>query len=142
MKASDGRGTEALCAAPCCAADRPGPALNMPGCLPMCSSTVNVTTTHPPTNARTHFPFPPPPPLQQVAAENNTAGATYPDQSLYPVNSVPVLVKRINNVRAFPHSCASACWVGCIKVEKLRGLAPPWPAALRPVLGKPPAHLM
>ena len=34
----------------------------------------------------------------QVAAENNTAGATYPDQSLYPVNSVPVLVKRINNV--------------------------------------------
>lgn len=33
----------------------------------------------------------------QVAAENNTAGATYPDQSLYPVNSVPVLVKRINN---------------------------------------------
>ena len=35
----------------------------------------------------------------QVAAESNTAGATYPDQSLYPVNSVPVLVKRINNVR-------------------------------------------
>jgi isocitrate lyase len=34
----------------------------------------------------------------QVAAESNTAGATYPDQSLYPVNSVPVLVKRINNV--------------------------------------------
>ncbi|PSC74855.1 Isocitrate lyase [Micractinium conductrix] len=33
----------------------------------------------------------------QVAAESNTAGATYPDQSLYPVNSVPVLVKRINN---------------------------------------------
>lgn len=42
-----------------------------------------------------------PPPLAtppQVAAESNTAGATYPDQSLYPVNSVPVLVKRINNV--------------------------------------------
>lgn len=33
----------------------------------------------------------------QVAAENNTAGQTYPDQSLYPVNSVPTLVKRINN---------------------------------------------
>lgn len=32
----------------------------------------------------------------QVAAEANTAGATYPDQSLYPVDSVPVLVKRIN----------------------------------------------
>jgi len=33
----------------------------------------------------------------QVAAESNTAFATYPDQSLYPVNSVPTLVKRINN---------------------------------------------
>jgi isocitrate lyase len=33
----------------------------------------------------------------QVAAEANTAGQTYPDQSLYPVNSVPALVKRINN---------------------------------------------
>ena len=35
----------------------------------------------------------------QVAAESNTAGQTYPDQSLYPVNSVPQLIKRINNVR-------------------------------------------
>ena len=34
----------------------------------------------------------------QVAADNNTALQTYPDQSLYPVNSVPQLVKRINNV--------------------------------------------
>ena len=33
----------------------------------------------------------------QVAADNNTAGAMYPDQSLYPVNSVPTLVKRINS---------------------------------------------
>jgi isocitrate lyase len=33
----------------------------------------------------------------QVAADANGAGATYPDQSLYPVNSVPTLVKRINN---------------------------------------------
>lgn len=33
----------------------------------------------------------------QVAADNNTAGSMYPDQSLYPVNSVPTLVKRINN---------------------------------------------
>jgi len=32
----------------------------------------------------------------QVAADANTSGATYPDQSLYPVNSVPQLVKRIN----------------------------------------------
>src|SRR5690606_5915238 len=33
----------------------------------------------------------------QVAADGNTAGHTYPDQSLYPVNSVPALVRRINN---------------------------------------------
>ncbi len=32
----------------------------------------------------------------QVAADNNTALQTYPDQSLYPVNSVPTLVERIN----------------------------------------------
>jgi isocitrate lyase len=33
----------------------------------------------------------------QVAADNNTAGTTYPDQSLYPSNSGPELVKKINN---------------------------------------------
>lgn len=33
----------------------------------------------------------------QVAADNNTIGHTYPDQSLYPVDSVPNLVRRINN---------------------------------------------
>jgi isocitrate lyase len=33
----------------------------------------------------------------QVAADANLAGATYPDQSLYPVNSVPSLVRRLNN---------------------------------------------
>ena len=33
----------------------------------------------------------------QVAADANLAGQTYPDQSLYPVNSVPALVRRINN---------------------------------------------
>jgi len=32
----------------------------------------------------------------QVAADNNSAGQMYPDQSLYPVNSVPQVVKRIN----------------------------------------------
>ncbi|HJQ73589.1 MAG TPA: isocitrate lyase, partial [Gaiellaceae bacterium] len=32
----------------------------------------------------------------QVAADANTAGATYPDQSLYPANSVPALVRRLN----------------------------------------------
>ena len=33
----------------------------------------------------------------QVAADANIAGEMYPDQSLYPVNSVPQVVKRINN---------------------------------------------
>ncbi len=33
----------------------------------------------------------------QTAADNNLAGQTYPDQSLYPANSVPEVVRRINN---------------------------------------------
>ncbi|HAN23852.1 MAG: isocitrate lyase [Microbacterium sp.] len=33
----------------------------------------------------------------QVAADGNLAGQTYPDQSLYPANSVPSVVRRINN---------------------------------------------
>jgi len=33
----------------------------------------------------------------QVAGDANTAGEMYPDQSLYPVDSVPTVVKRINN---------------------------------------------
>ena len=34
----------------------------------------------------------------QVAADANTALQTYPDQSLYPADSVPKVVERINNV--------------------------------------------
>src|SRR5438477_6678824 len=33
----------------------------------------------------------------QVAADANLAGHTYPDQSLYPANSVPAFVRRLNN---------------------------------------------
>ena len=33
----------------------------------------------------------------QVAADANLSGAMYPDQSLYPANSVPMVVKRINS---------------------------------------------
>jgi len=33
----------------------------------------------------------------QVAGDANSAGQMYPDQSLYPVNSVPQVVERINN---------------------------------------------
>jgi isocitrate lyase len=36
----------------------------------------------------------------QVAADANLAGHTYPDQSLYPANSVPAVVRRINNALA------------------------------------------
>ena len=36
----------------------------------------------------------------QVAADANLSGSTYPDQSLYPANSVPRLVRRINQALA------------------------------------------
>jgi isocitrate lyase len=36
----------------------------------------------------------------QVAADANLAGETYPDQSLYPSNSAPALVKKLNNALA------------------------------------------
>ena len=32
-----------------------------------------------------------------MAADANLAGQTYPDQSLYPANSVPAVVRRLNN---------------------------------------------
>ena len=44
----------------------------------------------------------------QVAADANTAAHTYPDQSLYPVNSVPSLVKRLNN--ALMRADRSTAW--------------------------------
>src|SRR6184192_1571008 len=36
----------------------------------------------------------------QVAADANLGGATYPDQSLYPANSVPSFVRRLNSALA------------------------------------------
>jgi isocitrate lyase len=44
----------------------------------------------------------------QVAADANTAGQMYPDQSLYPVDSVPAIVRKINAalVRADQIECA------------------------------------
>jgi len=36
----------------------------------------------------------------QVAGDMNTAGQTYPDQSLYPVDSVPTLVRRLSETRS------------------------------------------
>ncbi|MDR2165606.1 MAG: isocitrate lyase [Zoogloeaceae bacterium] len=45
----------------------------------------------------------------QVAADGNLAATMYPDQSLYPVNSVPAMVARINNAfrRADQIQCAN-----------------------------------
>ncbi|MGO1974267.1 MAG: isocitrate lyase [Propionibacteriaceae bacterium] len=44
----------------------------------------------------------------QVAADANLSGQTYPDQSLYPANSVPNVVRRLNNAmqRADQIECA------------------------------------
>jgi isocitrate lyase len=44
----------------------------------------------------------------QVAADANTSGQTYPDQSLYPADSVPAVVRRINRAlqRADQIECA------------------------------------
>ena len=44
----------------------------------------------------------------QVAADNNSYMAMYPDQSLYPVDSVPAVVERINSTfqRADQIQCA------------------------------------
>jgi isocitrate lyase len=50
----------------------------------------------------------------QVAADNNTYMSMYPDQSLYPVNSVPAVVERINNAfkRADEIQCAKGVGPG------------------------------
>ena len=59
----------------------------------------------------------------QVAADANLAGQTYPDQSLYPVNSVPQVVRRINNalLRADQISWAEAGGEGSAKGTRRTG---------------------
>src|SRR6201998_4100074 len=42
----------------------------------------------------------------QVAGDANLSGHTYPDQSLYPANSVPQVVRRINNALIRAHEIA------------------------------------
>src|ERR1051326_7482231 len=44
----------------------------------------------------------------QVAADANVAGETYPDQSLYPSNSAPALVRRLNRALLRADQVASA----------------------------------
>ena len=67
----------------------------------------------------------------QVAADANLSGSTYPDQSLYPVNSVPALVKRINAAlqRADQIECAeggaSRDWMAPIVADAEAGFGGP-----------------
>ena len=67
----------------------------------------------------------------QVAADANLGGETYPDQSLYPANSVPQLVKRINNalLRADQIECAEGApsrnWLAPIVADAEAGFGGP-----------------
>jgi isocitrate lyase len=61
----------------------------------------------------------------QVAADANLAGQTYPDQSLYPSNSVPAIVRRLNNAL-----------LRADQVEWAEAAAPP----NAPLADAPPAH--
>jgi isocitrate lyase len=61
----------------------------------------------------------------QVAADANLSGQTYPDQSLYPANSVPSVVRRINNalLRADQIETSEGSSTGST-TEKMEWLAP------------------
>jgi isocitrate lyase len=67
----------------------------------------------------------------QVAADANLAGNTYPDQSLYPANSVPALVRRLNSalLRADQIACAegggSVDWLVPIVADAEAGFGGP-----------------
>ena len=67
----------------------------------------------------------------QVAADANVGGQTYPDQSLYPSNSVPALVRRLNNalVRAdqiaWSEGDASVDWLAPIVADAEAGFGGP-----------------
>jgi isocitrate lyase len=67
----------------------------------------------------------------QVAADANLAGQTYPDQSLYPSNSVPALVRRLNNalLRAdqveFAEGAAERDWMVPIVADAEAGFGGP-----------------
>jgi isocitrate/methylisocitrate lyase len=55
----------------------------------------------------------------QVAADNNLAGCMYPDQSLYPSNSVPMVVRRINK------ALQRADQIQCLRGKNTRDLWTP-----------------
>ena len=62
----------------------------------------------------------------QVAADANLAGQTYPDQSLYPANSVPQVVRRINNA--------------LLRADQISSPRPPTPAST--VTARPPTPVL
>ena len=67
----------------------------------------------------------------QVAADANLSGHTYPDQSLYPANSVPNLVRRINNALqrtdqiAWANGDTSTTWMAPIVADAEAGFGGP-----------------
>jgi isocitrate/methylisocitrate lyase len=67
----------------------------------------------------------------QVAADANAAGQTYPDQSLYPVNSVPSVVRRINNALqradqiAWAEGATGTYWLAPIVADAEAGFGGP-----------------
>ncbi|MEO7147738.1 MAG: isocitrate lyase, partial [Terrimesophilobacter sp.] len=63
----------------------------------------------------------------QVAADANLSGQTYPDQSLYPANSVPAVVRRINNalLRASQVEQDSREWMAPIVADAEAGFGGP-----------------
>jgi isocitrate lyase len=67
----------------------------------------------------------------QVAGDANTAGDVYPDQSLYPANAVPELVRKLNKAlrRADQIECAEGCvtrdWYAPIVADAEAGFGGP-----------------
>ena len=68
----------------------------------------------------------------QVAADANLSGHTYPDQSLYPANSVPAVVRRINNallradqIDATSESPSGTDWMAPIVADAEAGFGGP-----------------
>jgi isocitrate lyase len=61
----------------------------------------------------------------QVAADANLSGQTYPDQSLYPANSVPAVVRRINNALLRADQIEPGDWLAPIVADAEAGFGGP-----------------
>ena len=64
----------------------------------------------------------------QVAADANSAGQMYPDQSLYPVDSVPIVIRRLNNalrradqIARLENQADPTCWMAPIIADAEAG---------------------